>query len=148
MNVRLPSQQPGVSASLMALPDPTDPQTLNLTGHIGAFNLKAKIEPPPIEALLTQNPQLLVECNPVLGGTFASLAVVGKAVGLTGSDILKSLAGKNVSSVLTGDVDYDVDGFDLPLKIKAPDLTVGDLKLKFQPRLSDKVVGMTVITRP
>lgn len=43
MNVRLPSQQPGVSASLMALPDPTDPQTLNLTGHIGAFNLKAKI---------------------------------------------------------------------------------------------------------
>jgi hypothetical protein len=149
MNVGLPSQQPGVSASLMALPDdPTDPQTLNLTGHIGAFNLKAKIQPPPIEALLTQNPQLLVECNPVLGGTFASLAVVGKAVGLTGSDILKALAGKNVSAVLTGDVDYDVNGFDLPLKIKALDLTVGDLKLKFQPRLFDKVVGMTVVTSP
>lgn len=149
MDVGLPSQHPGVSASLMALPnDPTDPQTLNLTGHIGAFNLKAKIQPPPIEALLTQNPQLLVECNPVLGGTFASLAVVGKAVGLTGSDILRALAGKNVSAVLTGDVDYDVDGFDLPLKIKAPDLTVGALNRKLQPHLSDKVIGMTVITRP
>jgi hypothetical protein len=148
MDFGLPSQQPGVSASLAALPsNPADPQTLNLTGHIGAFNLKAKIQPPPVEALLTQNPQLLVVCNPVLGGTFANLAVVGKAVGVTGSDILKSLAGKNVSAVLTGDVDYDVDGFDLPLKIKAPDFTVGALKLKFQPHLSE-VVGMTVVTSP
>jgi hypothetical protein len=91
---------------------------------------------------------LLVECNPVLGGTFATLAVVGKAVGLTGSDILKALAGKNVSSILTGDVDYDVNGFDLPLKIEAPDLTVGALKLELRPHLSNEVVGMTVITRP
>ena len=149
MNVGLPSQQPAVSASLTAVPDnPQDPQTLNLIGHVGAFKLKAKIEPPPIEALLTRNPQLLVECNPVLGGTFATLAVVGKAAGLTGSDILKALAGKNVSSILTGDVDYDVNGFDLPLKIEAPDLTVGALKLELRPHLSNKVVGMTVITRP
>lgn len=149
MNVGLPSQQPGVAASLVALPDnPTDPQTLNLTGHIAAFKLRAKIQPPPIEALLTQNPQLLVECNPVLGGTFATLAVVGKAVGLTGSDILKALAGKNVSAVLTGDVDYDVDGFDFPLKIKAPDLIVGALNLKLRPHLSDRVVEMTVSTGP
>lgn len=149
MNVGLPSQQPGVSASLTALPDdPADPQTLSLTGRIGAFNLKAKIKPPPIEALLTQNPQLLVECNPVLGGALAGLSLVGKAVGLTGNDILKSLAGKNVSAVLTGDVDYDVDGFDFPLKIKAPDVVLGVRTLKFQPRLSDKVVGMTVVTSP
>jgi hypothetical protein len=121
MNVELPSQQPNVSASLTAAPvDPADPQALNLTGHIGAFNLKAKVQPPPVEALLTQNPQLLVGCNPVLGATFANLAVVGRAVGLTGSDILKSLAGKNVSAVLTGDVDYDVDGFDFPFAVSSP----------------------------
>ena len=149
MNVGLPSQQPGVSASLMALPDdPTDPRTLNLTGHVGAFNLKAKVEPPPVEALLTQNPQLLVECNPVLGATFANVAIAGKAVGLSGSDILKSLAGKNVSAILTGDVDYDVNGFDLPLKIKAPDLIVGDTKQKLQPHLSNQVVGMSVVASP
>jgi hypothetical protein len=76
-----------------------------------------------------------------------SLAVVGKAAGLTGSDILKALAGKNVFAVL-GDVDYDVGGFDLPMKIKASDLTVGALKREPRPHLSDKVVGMTVVTRP
>jgi hypothetical protein len=149
MNVGLPWQQPGVSASLMALPDdPTDPQTLNLIGHVGAFDLKAKVEPPPVEALLTQNPQLLVECNPVLGATFENVAIAGKAVGLSGSDILKSLAGKNVSAILTGDVDYDVNGFDLPLKIKAPDLIVADKKQELRPHLSKQVVGMSVVASP
>ena len=84
----------------------------------------------------------------MLVGVFTNLAVAGKAIGLTGSDILKALAGKKVSSILTGDVNYDVDGFDFPFEIKIPNVTVGASTLKIEPHLYDKVVGATVDARP
>ena len=117
---------------------------LTLNAHIDSFDLKAKISPAPVEAILNQNPQLYVECNPVLTGAITGLTIIGKAEGLTGSDIIKALAGKQVSAAFTGNLDYALDGFDIPLKINATDLKLGAQTLTLVPHLSNKAIGLAI----
>ncbi|MCP3406140.1 hypothetical protein [Bradyrhizobium sp. CCGB01] len=144
-NVTLPPQQPSITASFAAAPpDPAAPSTLILNGHVDSFNLRAKITPAPAEAVLTQNPQLLVECNPVLTGAITGLSIIGKAQGLSGGDIIRALAGKQASAAFTGDVDYDLDGFDIPIKIEHKDLKLGEQVLVVVAHLGEHSIGFSV----
>jgi hypothetical protein len=140
--VDIPPQQPGIETTVAAAPaDPEHPDDLMLTAHIKKFTLKAKISPPPIEAVLAQNPQLFVECNPTLTGTLTGLTIIGKAKGLTGADILKALAGKNAAAAFTGDVDYDVKEMDFPLKVGKSQLHLGEKTMDLIPqRIDDKSI--------
>jgi hypothetical protein len=138
----LPRQQPALRAALNSA-EPTN-NLLRLTATIDDFNLRAKLSPPPIEAILSQNPQLLVDCNPVLIGVTTGLTILGKAQGLSGSDVIKALAGKQTAALFTGDVDYDVKGFEVPIPIRINDVVVGDQTLVVRPKLTGKVVGVSL----
>jgi hypothetical protein len=53
--------------------------------------IQGKISPPPIEAILVQNPQIQVTCSPVLTGPLNSIAVLGKISAFTPIDIVKAI---------------------------------------------------------
>src|SRR5581483_9951443 len=95
-----------------------EPSSLALAASIAGFELSAHVNPSPAEAIITQNPQLLIECNPVLGGAIAGLTVLGKATALSGDDLLRAVAGKDIAAVFSGQVDYSAEGFQIPINLK------------------------------
>ncbi|MCZ7861900.1 hypothetical protein O9X98_10975 [Agrobacterium salinitolerans] len=138
VGVDIPGQQPSIQAALQG--GDSTAGLLRMTAVINSFNLKAQLNPSPAEAILVQNPQLLVECNPVLIGPTVGLAIIGKARGLNGNDLIKA-AGKEASAFFAGDVDYEVKGFNVPIDVKIPELVVGGQTLTVHPKLDGRVVG-------
>ncbi|MGY4379519.1 hypothetical protein ACVWZR_005352 [Bradyrhizobium sp. i1.3.1] len=80
----------------------------------------------------------------MLTGAITGLSIIGKAQGLSGGDIIRALAGKQASAAFTGDVGYDLDGFDIPIKIERKDLKLGEQVLVVVPHLGEHSIGFSV----
>lgn len=141
--VTLPQQQPVIAGALRAVPESDgdgEPKTLDLHLSVAPFALKATATPAPAEALLTQNPHLLVVCNPVLGEVVSGLTIIGKAQGLTGQDLIRAVAGTKVSAVFSGNIEYEMEGFVVPLAVAEMEVVIGGQVLALRPSLSETTI--------
>jgi hypothetical protein len=103
---------------------------LKLEVAFDPVRVRGKLSPSPIDALLTNNPQIFVTCNPVLTGLLTSPNALGKLSAYTPLDVLKALeravpgnqeqAVSAVRALTTGDLDQEVTM--PPLRIDVPNL--------------------------
>ena len=146
-NVTIPRQRPIVKASLTVDTEAGEGQksdALALVARVHSFEIKARLSPAPAEAILTQNPHLLVVCNPVLGPSIAGLAIFGKAEGLVGSDVIRSLGGSEVAAILTGDLAYESESLVFPINIESTELKIGKTTYSLLPSLGETAIWFTL----
>jgi len=53
--------------------------------------VRGRLSPAPVDALLSQNPQIFVTCSPVLAGSLATAALLGKIQAFSPGDILGAI---------------------------------------------------------
>ena len=143
-DIAVPLQSPVVNASLTEYTeDEENSDGLYLVAKVSSFEIGAKITPPPAEAILTQNPHLLIVCNPILGSAITVLTIVGKAKGLSGDDLIRSLTGSKVATILTGDFSYEMGGLTFPIRIDPVSLRIGGITYSLHPQLGEGEIWFT-----
>jgi hypothetical protein len=89
VNAELIAERLSVAAQISPTSSASGSLRLKLT--FDPLTLRGKLSPSPIDALLTNNPQLFVMCNPVLTGLPTAANVLGKISAYTSLDVLTAL---------------------------------------------------------
>jgi len=89
---------------------------LELGVSFDPVTITGQLSPGPLEALLVQNPQIFITCNPVLTGALGSATVIGKVSAFGPADILGAIEKaipdnqeegfSMVSAITSGKIDY------------------------------------------
>lgn len=106
--------------------------------------VSGQLSPAPVDALLTQNPQVFVLCNPVLTGTLAFASAVGKVSAFTPIDVIKALeravpgdqeaAGRMIKTFTSGQIAETVALPSLQVEVPEVKFRNGDEEMVLQPR--------------
>ncbi len=142
VNATLPAGRQVVSAHLRKAAE-QQPDGLRIEVVFDPLRVRGNISPAPVDALLTQNPQVVVTCSPVLTGALASASVVGKVSAFTPMDILKAMERavpgnqeklqRDVLTFTTGIVDREVEIPSMALDVPELKPTVAGVGLALVP---------------
>lgn len=101
------------------------------------------ISPPPSIALISQNPQILVTCSPVLVGALASASITGGVTAFTGQDIIGAIekavpdnqddAASALRMFATGQVEQKQDIPAIEVAIPSIPIQAGNVSLTLTP---------------
>ena len=146
-DVAIPGQAPTVNVSLTesgGVGAERGAGDLSLVAKLESFRIQGEISPSPAAAILSQNPHLFVVCNPVLGAAVAGLTLFGEAEGLVGTDLIRSVAGREVAALLTGEIDYSTEDFVFSIGVESTELAIGETTYKLLPRLGGGAVSFSL----
>ncbi len=104
--------------------------------------VRASVSPPPVDALLAQNPHLFVVCNPVIGASVAGLTLLGRATALASGDVRRAVGRDPVlSAILLGTLEYDLPEFTTEVTVPTLDVRLpGNETVRMAPTLSGRAV--------
>lgn len=121
-----------------------DAGNLGLSISFDPVPITGQLSPAPLEALLVQNPQIFVTCNPVLTGALGSAVMLGKVSAFGPADILgaieKAIPGnqedgfKVLSAITSGKIDYKMQPEPMSLDVPSFKANVLGKLIELKPR--------------
>lgn len=142
LSVSIPDQPLAVSIRTEVPDAEGGDGALRLALRLDPSGLRANVRPPPVDALITQNPHLLVVCNPVIGTAVAGLTLAGRATALASNDVRRAVARDPLlSTILLGTLEYDVPEFLTEVTVPALELRLpGNEAIRMAPTLSARAL--------
>lgn len=126
-------------------PDGTEGiDNLDLLITIAPFVLKADLSPRPAEAIISENPHLLIVCNPIISAAFVGLVTAGRTTALLPDDLVRGATG-DMKSILSGKFEHSVEAIEIPLPVETMDLTIGEKTYRLTPVLEGTAIAMTLV---